>query len=112
MVLALAFTSRGEAKEDYTHHAPHNTQIAEQPSPIAILSNPQNNYRFGSSRPQRILPVYAQKQQRGNGKVSATHFLQQILKCHVGIVEDCLSASFMPDVSCKDVFLVLRHIIR
>jgi hypothetical protein len=80
LILALTVSSRGEAKPEYTHHAPHNTQIAEQPSPIAILSNPQNNYRFSSSRPQRILPVYAQKQQRGNGKVSATHFLQQLVK--------------------------------
>lgn len=86
--------------------------IAEQPSPVAMLSNGQNNYRFSSSRPQRLIPAYGCKQQRGNGKLPFSYLFNHHQNHTNGQVPACVQAAFVPFVSCKDLFLALRHIIR
>ncbi|MBQ9650682.1 MAG: hypothetical protein IJV13_00485 [Prevotella sp.] len=116
IILSLALYSQGASAADTIKKSDEGSLrqvcITDQTSPDAILTNGHNSYRFGSSRPQRIIPVHGSKNSKTQGKIHFTIKHQQHLNHHFSGRHQRASLPFRPSLSSDYYVIALRHIVR
>lgn len=115
-IVALTLNSQGvHAAANYNNGNKDcltHTSITDQTTPVAIFTNGNNSFRFGSSRPQRVIPGQSPKNNSVQGYVPFSSIRNNTQRNYYRGKLARSSSPFRPEVSCLYYVIALRHIIR